>query len=179
MRWRILWLLWYQWAQNYGFGVFFSLVLSSGQITRNQGREEETKEKLIIISPKQKHTGAYIESEARKVWICDVCPLLVIQVSGTYSKDITFFLGRPVWKVTFRVYYLLTERELCSEVSMTEAKFSTFSSQNFLLKITSLVHSKCWRMTTWSILVNCWTFFLTKNYFYPFVLLKMPLPFVF
>lgn len=126
-------------------GFSSPLVLSSGQITRNQGREEETKEKLIIISPKQKHTGAYRVWKHGSVWICDVCPLLVIQVSGTYSKDITFFLGRPVWKVTFRVYYLLTERE--PAVKGGDRGKILHSSQNFLLKIT-LVHSKCWRMTT-------------------------------
>ena len=60
-------------------------------------------------------------------------------------KDITFFLGRPVWKVTFRVYYLLTERE--PAVKGGDRGKILYSSQNFLLKIT-LVHSKCWRMTT-------------------------------
>ena len=67
-------------------GFFSPLVLSSGQITRNQGREEETKEKLIIISPKQKHAGAYRVWKHGSVRIRDVCPLLVIQVSGTNSR---------------------------------------------------------------------------------------------
>lgn len=90
-------------------------------------------------------------------------------MSGTYSKDITFFLGRPVWKVISHVYYLLTKRE--PAVKGGDRGKILYSSQNFLLKITS-VYSKCRRMTNLKHFGELLNLFSLTKITYPFVLLK-------